>query len=240
MKRDDGAVLTFGVLAVVAAAAEISRRRRGSGNDDDDVVEAQIVDYDPYASPQRPRATGAQLQTRHAAQARAQAALPDPQLARRAYFGGDMLDGLSFEEAVNADPRRIDGLITQEIAPLFGPASPYVSQMYERAASDLRRISGGRMTANALVGVMVGNDVIIARIAQMPRSSLRSMLPEIEERVGRAADIARRASSYARDPEDRRSWMELYEYFSEAPARIRQAISGRLPGPGRRAALEQL
>lgn len=235
MKRDDGATLALSVLAVFAAAAELSRRRAGSGNDGDEAIEPQVLDLYPAAGP---RDTSAHLQSRRAAQVRAQAAMPDGQLARRAYQGGDVLDGMSFEEAVNTDPRRIDGLITQEIAPLFGPAPSSISDFYVRAASDLRAVSGGRMTANALVGVLIGNDVLAMRFAQLPKSLLRQTLPDIEQRLGRAAGIARRASMYATAPEDRRSWMELHEYIAELPSRLRAALSARIPSRSSRLALE--
>lgn len=235
MKRDDGATLALGVLAVFAAASELSRRRFGSGNDDDEAVEPQVLDLYPAAGP---RDTSAHLQSRRAAQARAQMSMPDAQLARRAYGGGDLLDGMSFEEAVNVDPRRIDGLITQEIAPLFGPTPLGISSFYVRAAQDLRATSGGRMTASALVGVMIGNDVLAMRFAQLPKSLLRQMLPDIEQRLGRAAGIARKASMYATNPEDRRSWMDLHEYIAELPSRLRAALSARVSSRSSRLALE--
>jgi hypothetical protein len=229
MKRDNGAALAIGVLAAFAAAAEISRRRRGSSNDDGEDVEVQALEL--YRTSDR-RDPSTQMQSRHAAQARAQLAMPDGQLARRAYLGGDVLDGMSFEEAVNADPRRIDGLITQEISPLFGSAPPSISGFYERAARDLRAASGGRMTASALVGVMTRNDVLAMRFAHFSKDDVREMLPDIEQRVGRAAGIARRASMHATNPEDRRSWMELHDYFVAFPARLRSALSGRLSSHG--------
>ena len=163
---------------------------------------------------------------------------PDGQLARRAYQGGDVLGGMSFEEAVNTDPRRIDGLITQELAPLFGPAPSSISDFYVRAASDLRAVSGGRMTASALVEVITRNDAYAMRFAQLPKSLLRQMLPDIEQRLGRAAGIARRASMYATALEDRRSWMELHEYIAELPSRLRAALSARIPSRSSRLALE--
>lgn len=235
MKRDDGAALALGALALFAAAAELSRRRRGSSNDDGDAIEPQVLDLSLMTSP---RDTRAHLQSRHAAQARAQLAMPDGQLARRAYHDGDVLGGMSFEEAVNTDPRRIDGLITQEISPLFGPAPSSISDFYARAASDLRAVSGGRMTASALVGVLTANDVLAMRFAQLPKSLLRQMLPDIEQRLGRAAVIARRASMHATASEDRRSWMELHDYIVELPSRLRAALSARIPSRSSRLALE--
>lgn len=229
MKRDDGAILALGLLTVFAASAEISRRRRtGSSNDGDD-VDSQILDY---GISNQNSSRGA-LQSRHAAQARAQAAMPDGQLARRAYLGGNLLEGMSFEEAVNADPRRIDGLITQEIAPLFGPAPSDIDHLYTHAAQDLRSSSGGRMTARALVDVLTRNDAIVMRFAMLPKSTLMEMLPDIEERMGRAAAIARKAARYASRPDDRHSWMELHDYILEVPSRLRGALSARL-SPTRR------
>lgn len=235
MKRDNGAVLAIGVLAAFAAAAETFRRRRGSGNDDGEDVEVQALEL--YRTSDR-RDPSTQMQSRRAAQARAQLAMPDGQLARRAYHDGDVLGGMSFEEAVNTDPRRIDGLITQEIAPLFGPAPSFISDFYAQAAGDLRAASGGRMSASALVGVMIRNDVLAMRFGQLPKSLLRQMLPDIEQRLGRAAGISRRASMHATDPEDRRSWMELHEYIAELPSRLSAALSGRISSHSGRLALE--
>ena len=93
-------------------------RRRGSGNDP---VQAQVVGDDDVTLMEVSRQDVGQMQSRYAAQARAEAQLPDARLGELLFSDGDVLAGMSFREAVNFDPRRVDALITQRVNRAFAP-----------------------------------------------------------------------------------------------------------------------
>jgi hypothetical protein len=242
MKRDNGAHLALGALAALAVVSEVVRRR-GSGNDP---VQAQIVGDDDVTLMEIPRQDLGRMQSRYAAQARAEAQLPDARLGELLFSGGDVLAGMSFREAVNADPRRVEALITQRVnrafAPAMGPPNPMAPQMYAEVMADLRRVSGGRLTVSAITGLVERtlDDSMFRVLPMLPppvREAIKRQLPAFEVAFGEAAEIAREAAFAATSSSDRMDWTSFADYLRGHPAQMRIALTGALPGPAARRAL---
>lgn len=242
MKRDNGAHLALGAIAALAVAAELSRRR-GSGNDP---VEVQVVGDDDVTLLDPPQESLVRVQGRRAAQARAEAELPDERLGQILFSGGDVLAGMSFREAVNTDPRRVEALITQRIgrvlAPVMGPPNPMASRMYASIMADLRRASGGQLTVNALTGLVEQtlDDTMFRIMPMLPphvREAIKRQLPAFEVAFAEAAEICREAAFAATSSEDRMDWTSFADYLRGHPAQMRIALTGALPGPAARRAL---
>lgn len=231
MKPDNGAHLALGALAVIAVVAEASRRR--GGRNDADIVGDDGVSFDPH----RP---AAQMQLGRRAQERAEAELPDLELARRLFSGGDVLAGMPFDQAVNVDPRRVDALIAQRVnrvfAPILGPPNPAAPQMYAAAMADLRKICGGHLTVSAITGLVERNldDSMFRIFPMLPaavRDAIRRQLPAFEVAFAEAADVAREAAFSATSPADRMDWTSLADYLRGHPAQMRIALTGALQPP---------
>jgi hypothetical protein len=236
MKRDNGAVLAIGALAAFSALAELSRRRRqGSGNDDAELVEAELVEVGYPLARREPGPVLAQMQLGGERGRRAEIDMPDRELARRVYSGGDALGGMPFEEAVNHDPRRIDGLIAQRFDAAFGPIlGPGQPETYARVMSDLRANAGGHLTASVLTDFVERtlDESMLRMLPHLPpqaRDEMRRRLPTLGVAFGEAADIARRAGMVATRPEDRRAWTGFAEYLEGHPEQLRIALTAALP-----------
>ena len=242
MRRDNGAHLALGALAALAVVSEVVRRR-GSGNDP---VQARVVGDDDVTLMQTSRQGLGRMEIGGAAQARAEAELSDVRLGELLFSDGDVLAGMSFRDAVNIDPRRVDALITQRVnrafAPVMGPPNPMAPQMYGAIMSDLRRASGGRLTVSAIAGLVERNldDTMFRIFPMLPpqvREAIKRHLPAFEVSFGEAAEIARQAAFVAVSSSDRMDWTSLADYLRGHPAQMRIALTGALPGPGARRAL---
>lgn len=239
MKRDNGAHLALGILGALTVAAEVVRRR-GSGNDP---VQAQVVGDDDVKSPEAQQHRSGLMQSRRTLQDRAEAELPDEHLGRLLFSGGDVLAGMSFEQAVNVDPRRVDALITQRVnqafEPIMGPPNPMAPQMYASMMADLRRVSGGRLTVGAITGLVERNldNTMFRALPMLPpqvREAIKRQLPSFEVSFEEAAEIAREAAFVATSSSDRMDWTSFADYLRGHPAQMRIALTGALPGPATR------
>jgi len=230
MKRDNGALLALGVVGLLTAAGEISRRRRGGRNEE---VEAQLLvgqGMVPYSPPRRQAA--AQLQRDGEAQRRAELEMSDQELANRTWRGGDVLGGMSFEEAVRVDPRRIGGLVAQEISPIIQEFTGMLMARADQAYGDIRR-NYGSTSAYALVDTDVSNDALRQLLSMKysrNQSALRADLPMLQEAIQGAADVSRRAAMVSVRDEDRQAWSRYRHYFEDVLGHIQEMLRPRLGG----------
>jgi 5-carboxymethyl-2-hydroxymuconate isomerase len=216
MKRDNGALLALGVVGLLTAAGELSRRRRGGRNEE---VEAQLLvgqGMVPYSPPRRQAA--AQLQRDGEAQRRAELEMSDQELANRTWRGGDVLGGMSFEEAVRVDPRRIGGLVAQELFPILKDFAASLIARADQAYGDIRR-NYGSTSAYALVDTDVSNDALrqLLRIKYgRNKPALREDWPVLQEALKGADEVCRRAAMVSVRDEDRHAWSRYRDYFRDA------------------------
>lgn len=255
MRRDNGSTFAILAVAAVSAAAFASKSRSGGFNEIDDEdegegegpLEAEIVTQMVVARPQRSRSMGAALQRRRQAELQ----MPDRQVARRIFSLENPLGRMTFEEAVNEDPRRIDALISQRVGQTFMEADGRAatggameSALYLEGLRIARQFNDGNLPVKALVSLTEEN-MERALFTQFPRlpsfikDHLRRQMHVFERGFNEAADIAMRASRVSQDPEDARDWRSLEEFLREHPDQIRRALSDALPGPvpGRQRAL---
>jgi len=257
MRRDDGSVFAILAVTAAAAAAAFAKNSRGGFNENEDEyedegegegpLEAQIVTQMVVARPDLSRSTGAALQRRRQAEMQ----MPDRQVARRIFSLENPLGRMTFEEAVNEDPRRIDALISQRVGQTFMEADGRAatggameSALYLEGLRIARQFNDGSLPVKALVSLAEEN-MERALFTQFPRlpsfikDHLRRQMHVFERGFNEAADIAMRASRVSQNPEDARDWRSLEEFLREHPDQIRRALSDALPGPvpGRQRAL---
>jgi hypothetical protein len=175
---------------------------------------------------------------------RADVALPDTVLWGLIASQGDVLSGMTFEQAVVEDPRRIDALISQQIglafAEVFGvPAGPEAGELYLMGIDFARQAHGGELPVRALVSLVEENmdRALFATFPRMPvfaRAELRRRLPVFDAALDAGAAIARRAQTIARARglgEDSQAWRDLADYLEGHKDMIRHALAQGLPGP---------
>jgi len=179
---------------------------------------------------------------------RAEIALPDAQLGRMTFRHGDVLAGMTFEQAVKADPRRIDSLIHQEMGNAFeeifgegGPLTPgpMMERMHLQGLEMAREAGGGELTVAALVSLVEENmnRSLYASVPWMPegvKAQLRRNMPTIERAVERAAQIADRAARVSSGTSDNPEWRALAEILRDHPNHLNRALVQALPGPAPR------
>jgi hypothetical protein len=235
MKRDDGSIFALAAVAAVAAAASV-KKRRGAMNDDIEVLEQGAM-----VRHRAPRTAAMQ------ARRRAELQLPDRQLARRIFGRSDVLGRMSFEEAVNNDPRRVDALISQRVGQAFmeadgrpSPGGDMESMLYTEGMRLARQAGDGDLSVKALVSLTEEN-MNRALFAQFPRlpgfvkARLRDNIEVFDRGFEEAAQIAERAAQAANDYEDALEWTSLADFLRDHPQQIRVALADALPGPvGRR------
>jgi hypothetical protein len=213
-------IITTLLLTGAVSALGAMRRSPGSMNDDGEMPIARRRD--------------APLATRTAAQI----ALPNRELARRVVDFNDVLGDMSFEQAVNEDPRRAEALIYQAIGRGFQRAGvPRGNDdMYAQGLELARNASGAPLTVRALLDLHASNVVntMLTPMAMAPgsvKAQLRAVLPELEAGYLEAAEIARRAQLAAADPEDRLDWRQYVDFLELQPEALRRALMRQLPGP---------
>jgi hypothetical protein len=259
-KNMNSAWLAVGAAAALAAAGEWRRRRGGmnedvDGGDDYEEVEVQIVT--PTALARRPQtgmrmagAQGAALQARR----RAELDLPDRQLSRR-IFSDEMPDEavlgeMSFEQATNEDPRRIDALISRRVGQAFMDAGlrparggSMESTLYLEGMHLAREGALGQPLSVKDLVAMVERNMDRAMFSTLPmlpphvKDMFRRGLPELRRGFNEAAQIATRAAQSSDDYEDSLEWTALADYLRGHPDQIQIALAGALPGPVGRGAL---
>jgi hypothetical protein len=221
--------------------------RKGSGNDDD--VEVQILTAQQAQARRR-------LPTRYAdpmpaiyqepanfpqLRRTAELELPDRELARRIMAGTDVLGTMTFDEAAQVDPRRIDALISQRMGRAFsevfgmGPG-PEAEMMYLEGIQFARNANGGQLPASAVVSLIEENTdrALFATWPRMPspmRAELRRNLHVFDEALDDAKDIAARAARATRGTPDNVEWSGLVEWLEGHKGMMRAALAQALPGP---------
>jgi hypothetical protein len=175
-------------------------------------------------------------------------ALPDYTLWALIKGDGDVLAGVTFEDAVLEDPRRVDALVWQAIdagyreAGMEFPEEPGTN-IYEQGMNVLRARDGA-VTARGIADLTLDNldrTVFFHHMPSYMRQALRRNIHFVDQGIDNAVAVVKRAAAVARRNHrgaDNVAWNEMAEALTEHKGTIRAALAEHLPGPvGQRRAL---
>lgn len=178
--------------------------------------------------------------------------LTDAALWGRILTNHDVLAGMTFDQAVNADPRRIEARIQQAVLlELYAtlnaargdtPHEQMMKQSYLLRNADIRARNDGQITAPALARA---NEAAWHHYAEVMRVVFEMKMPEahmmrqamvrnrdaIFRAFREAVEVAERAAGASAQPEDSQAWLQMATILKNMWATIEDAIVGKLGEP---------
>lgn len=161
---------------------------------------------------------------------------------------GDVLQGMTFEDAVRHRPLLAEALVWQRIHRIYATYFPFADmgyQAYHERNEAARSMPGGENAQN-LVGLWEQNWNMFSRAFQaqlyaaaggneMGLGTLQTVIDhwdEITRGFGEAQEVCRRASRCSPDPDEARAWMTFHAVFRDMYETIDRAIHAPHQGRG--------